>query len=172
MKLTKENATEYVEKVLADPDKRKKLVESIIESGVIDFEEEKEEELIYRSNYFIDEGLMVSDYYGRVILQTDQKFEFDFISKETAELWAKKLSALNKLRMIKELIDDNQVTMIGAYRITCSKSSGSYLYFVNKINYGINISTFTFIFSSQKTCAKAIELMGKEALDDLFLEIN
>ncbi len=170
MKLTKENATEYVEKVLADPDKRKKLVESIIESGVIDFEEEKREELIYRSNYFIDEGLMVSDYHGRVMLQTDQKFEFDFISKETAELWAKKLSALNKLRMIKELIDDKKIE--NTIFLIDNNGSKNNFYWAREITWKENSITLAIYFSSQKTCERAIELMGKEALDDLFLEIN
>jgi hypothetical protein len=165
MKLTKENATEYVEKVLADPDKRKKLVESIIESGVIDFEEE----LSYGAYYSISESFHINLGYNKASL-ADKKFFFEFKKEETAELWAKKLSALNKLRMIKELVDDKKIE--NTIFLIDNNGSKNNFYWAREITWKENSITLAIYFSSQKTCERAIELMGKEALDDLFLEIN
>lgn len=182
MKLTKEELSARIEEILNDKENNTILVNKLLESGLFDdvLQSKGEEELVYDCNYYISNCLDIKQEVENtkydITIFTHHKTPFYFSSKETAELWARKLSALNKLRMIKELIDDKDIdnsTTDSVFIIVHHKDSNSYdIDWIIPNYYEIKSPSFNIKFNSKEKCARAIELMGKEALDDLFIEIN
>ena len=171
MEITKENIDKAIINILTDPKKIQELVDSI-SSTLMSNEIKNKEELKYKTYYSLDSDLNVYDFSNCIIKKniekSDTNYNFSFTSKETAELWAKKLKALNKLRMIKELIDNKKIDIdSNAYILyredTCYYPTHAYFY---------PQAYFIIFFSTEQLCERAIELMGKESLDNLFLEIN
>ena len=171
MTLTKENVSAHIEDILNDPDKKQILVDKLIESGLFDIvQENKKENLVYEAEYFLESDLSVSK--GRVVNELeDGWFSFSFKDKDVAEKWSRKLTAFNKLRMIKEMIDDpkpartDYVSFINIVH-NCYISKSSWIQNFKKT------SAIDLCFISQSACERAIELMGKQSLDDLFLGVN
>ena len=173
MEITKENIDKAIIDILTDPKKIQELVDNI-SGAIVDTIIKDKEELKYNVYYFLDSDLNVEDYSNCIIKNNIDKYckyySFDFTSRESAELWAKKLKALNKLRMIKELIDIEDLTDPLYYFIVKDGNC----YYPTTLEKGAlkEISPFTIAFNSRAITNKAIEFMGKESLDNLFLEIN
>ena len=164
------NIYEQLEQDLENPDKRKKIIEVIKQSGLFDNLAESmadKDDWNINVEAFMDEENSVCESMGDYNFKDLPDYNY-FESIEECSTWAKRINALHKLRLIANHLNEGWKPDWGngvqdKYRVWRDMDSDTYATECNMRN----IESMIY-FKDEESAHKAIKLMGKESLDALF----
>ena len=165
------NIHEQLEIAMQDPEQAMKIVSILVDSGMFKSDSQEDDgDWKVKPNFTIDADLvpMDCDHLHEELMSKFHDYNV-FETKEECEVWAKRINAMHKLRLIANHLNEGwkpdwKNSDQAKYRIRCNtyKNEG----------YKAGSNTVTvegmIYFKDEESVNKAIELMGKESLDDLF----
>lgn len=160
---------DQLEIAMKDPEQAMKVVKTLVDAGVFKSYSQEDDDWEVEKNFFINEHTLADTFCGDDEINFSNINDFNiFEKKEECTTWALKINALHKLRLIANHLNgdwkpDWKDHKQAKYRIYASSSEGFSSYTNNH-----SVETMIY-FKDENSVYKAIRLMGKESLDDLFL---